>query len=98
MAALAGRVGTGLEGMLAVAEVVDCEDTAPWVVEGTLVEEASVAGVDRELPVVVVGTLVVGTLVEETLVVETLVVETLVVETLVVGMLVVGMLVVVECS
>lgn len=88
MVALAGRVGTGLEGMLAVAEVVDCEDTAPWVVEGTLVEEASVAGVDRELPVVVVGTLVVGTLVE----------ETLVVETLVVGMLVVGMLVVVECS
>lgn len=88
MAAQAGRVGTGLEGMLAVAEVVDCEDTAPWVVEGTLVEEASVAEVDRELPVVVVGTLVVGTLVE----------ETLVVETLVVGMMVVGMLVVVECS
>ena len=28
MAALAGRVGTGLEGMLAVAEVVGCEDTA----------------------------------------------------------------------
>lgn len=84
MAALAGRVGTGLEGMLAVAEVVGWEDTAPWVVEGTLVEEASVAGVGREVPVVVVGilveeTFVVGTLVEETLVVETLVVETIVV-------------------
>ena len=52
--------------------------------EGTLVEGASVAGVGREVPVVVVGilveeTLVVGTLVEETLVVETLVVETIVV-------------------
>ena len=60
MAVLAGRVGTGLGGMLAVVEVVGWEDTALWVAEGTLVAGTLVAGVGRELQVVVVGTRNIG--------------------------------------
>ena len=111
--ALAGKVGTGVGGMLAVGEVVGWEDTALWVAEGTLVVGALVAGVGRELLVVVVGilveemfdvgilvvgTLVVGTLVVGTLVVGTLVAGTLVAGTLVVETLVAGTLVVAVCS
>lgn len=79
MGALAGKVGTGVGGMLAVAEVVGWEDTALWVAEGTLVVGALVVGVGGELLVVVVGILVeemfdVGILVVGTLVAGTLVV------------------------
>ena len=69
MAVLAGKVGTGLGGMLAVGEVVD---TALWVAEGVLVVGALVAGVGGIFLVVVVGILIevaVGTLVAGTLVV-----------------------------
>ena len=58
MAVLAGKVGTGLGGMLAVGEVVD---TVLWVAEGVLV-----VGVGGIFLVVVVGILIevaVGTLV-----------------------------------
>ena len=63
MAVLAGKVGTGLGGMLAVGEVVD---TVLWVAEGVLVVGALVAGVGGIFLVVVVGILIevaVGTLV-----------------------------------
>lgn len=91
MGALAGKVGTGVGGMLAVAEVVGWEDTALWVAEGTLVVGALVVGVGGELLVVVV---VVGILVEEMFDVGILVVGTLVAGTLVV----VRTLVVAVCS